>query len=334
MRQSLLRVLLLAGLSCTAAAADATTGASTTPITLDTVTVSGILPGPGLWKVSKGEHTLWIFGTLSPLPKRMDWESLPVERVLARSQELILPPGVSVTADIGFFGMMMLAPKALGARKLPDNGELRALLPADLYARWLPLKARYLGSNRGIERWRPLFAADKLYDEALDEHGLRRSSDVVTLLRKRAKKSELTITSPSVTLTIANPKAALQSFRESKLDDTRCFDTTLTRVESDLDNMRARANAWAIGDVATLQALPYVDQNDACVQALMETQVAGELGFAKLAGQVKDKWLAAAEKALATNTSSVAIVAIDDLLPDTGYLAALQARGYTVEAPQ
>ena len=52
--------------------AHAQTPASDLPIRdLDTMVVSGVQPGPGLWKVRKGEHTLWILGTVSPLPRRM-----------------------------------------------------------------------------------------------------------------------------------------------------------------------------------------------------------------------------------------------------------------------
>ena len=42
---------------------------------LDEVLVTGERPGPAMWKVSKGDHTLWIMGTLSPLPSKMTWRS-------------------------------------------------------------------------------------------------------------------------------------------------------------------------------------------------------------------------------------------------------------------
>ena len=41
----------------------------------ETILVAGQRPGPGLWKVSKGDHVLWVFGTYSPLPKKMEWRS-------------------------------------------------------------------------------------------------------------------------------------------------------------------------------------------------------------------------------------------------------------------
>src|SRR5690242_7710009 len=52
---------------------------------MDEVVVSGEQPGPGLWKVTKGSHTLWILGTLTPLPQKMTWRSREVERVVAKS---------------------------------------------------------------------------------------------------------------------------------------------------------------------------------------------------------------------------------------------------------
>src|SRR5688572_14603537 len=42
------------------------------PPTIEEITVIGRYPGPPLWKVTRGEHTLWIFGDLSPVPKGLD----------------------------------------------------------------------------------------------------------------------------------------------------------------------------------------------------------------------------------------------------------------------
>src|SRR5690606_15497085 len=44
--------------------------------------VSGVQPGPGLWKVRRGDHTLHILGTVSPLPRDMAWRSDDVVVVL------------------------------------------------------------------------------------------------------------------------------------------------------------------------------------------------------------------------------------------------------------
>ena len=87
-------VLVLLVSSClrppSAQAATSPASADAPPITdLATMVVSGAQPGPGMWKVSKGDHVLWILGTLSPLPKKMEWVSGDVEDVIAQAQEVI-----------------------------------------------------------------------------------------------------------------------------------------------------------------------------------------------------------------------------------------------------
>src|SRR3546814_5613268 len=56
-------------------------------VDMDAVVVSGVLPGPRMWRVSKGDNDLYILGTLSPLPKRMEWMSREVEDTIAHSQD-------------------------------------------------------------------------------------------------------------------------------------------------------------------------------------------------------------------------------------------------------
>src|SRR6185312_14696599 len=72
------------------------------------VVVSGVVPGPGLWRVSKGDHVLWVLGTLSPLPGHIQWESREVAQVLAQSKQVLLEPKIKLKADVGFFGKLFL----------------------------------------------------------------------------------------------------------------------------------------------------------------------------------------------------------------------------------
>jgi hypothetical protein len=137
---------------------------------LEQVLVTGEQPGPGLWKVSKGDHVLWILGTSSPVPKRMQWHSNEVERAIAESQEVI--GSVQVKIDIGFFRGLLLLPSVLGARKNPEGKELQDVLPPDVYARWVALKRKYIGNDSGIEKFRPIFAAQRLYSKAIDRVGM------------------------------------------------------------------------------------------------------------------------------------------------------------------
>lgn len=304
-----------------------------TVVDLDTVVVSGVQPGPGMWKVSKGDHVLYVLGTLSPLPKHMEWLSGDVEKIIAQAQGIIASPGVVVSSDIGMFRSLLLVPSMFKARKNPDGKALQEVLPADLYARWQVLKPRYIGSDRGIEKWRPIFAAQALYEAAMRKSGLDQRSVVQPVVKAAAKRHGIAITPAIVKLVVKDPKSALKEFNHGTLADTDCFAKTMARIEGDLEAMRARANAWAVGDIETLRALPYQNQYTACMNAVAETGLAQKLGVGDLPKRVAEVWLGAAEAALAKNQVTFAALPISELLKSDGYLAALRAKGYAVEAP-
>ena len=125
---------------------------------LETVVVSGEQPGPGLWKVTKDDHVLWIIGTLTPLPKRMEWVPRDVERTIASAQRVLLSPSANVDVKGGALAGLFLLPSLLKARNNPDKQTLADVVPADLYARWQPLKLKYIGRSNSVEKRRPIFA--------------------------------------------------------------------------------------------------------------------------------------------------------------------------------
>jgi len=78
-------ILYAALLSLTASRARAASGvtpAAAPPQQLQEIAIVGERPGPRLWKVSRGDHVLWLLGTLNHLPKRMTWRSSEVDAVL------------------------------------------------------------------------------------------------------------------------------------------------------------------------------------------------------------------------------------------------------------
>ena len=300
---------------------------------LPTLVVTGVQPGPGLWKVSRGENVLWVLGTLSPLPRGMEWDAQRVDQVIAQSQEVLYSPSVSVDTDTGFFGNLTLIPSALKARRNPDGKRLQDVVPPAQYARWQALKARYIGRDRGIEQWRPVFAALELYEKAIEKAGMSGRGLVGPQVAKLAKRHGVKTTSPVVKITIREPRKALKEFATTTLDDGDCFAKTLDRIESDIGTMRARANAWAIGDIQTLRELPYGNQFTACSAAFGTAELARKHGVADMAGQIERTWMAAAEGALARNRSTFATLPIAELLKRDGFLAKLEAKGYEVEAP-
>jgi hypothetical protein len=312
---------------------------------LDEVVVSGEYPGPGMWKVTRADdpahHVMWIVGEPPPLPKRMKWKSKDVEAAALGAQEILRDSAVSMEPDekIGFFRGMTLVPAMLEARRNPDEGKLKDLVPADLYARWLVQKKLYLGRESGVESWRPFFAADKLRKAAFDELNLREGGAVWDVIGKLAEKHKIKVNSPMLKFTIkrSEVRAKLKEFSRESLPDVECFGTMLALTEAlgDRATQDARAHAWAIGDHEALAKLPPLPSPYLpCAMAVMSSQVARDLVPGDIRARVHALWLDAAEKSLAANQSTFAIVPFVKLTRPDGYLAMLRAKGYLIEAPQ
>jgi len=300
---------------------------------LQAVTVTGVQPGPGLWKVSKGDHVMWVLGTVTPLPKHMEWQSADVERVLAHSQVLLEPPKADVKVDVGFFGKLVLLPSVYGARKNPGGLSLQQILPSDMYARWEVLKLQYFGNDRSIEYWRPIMVALKLYQKALDQAGLTNANDVSKAVMKMADAHRVRRVSVKYRLVIEHPRDVLNTLKQTNLHDISCFNQTLDLVQNQMGALTERANAWSTGDVPALQRFALGDRHESCVVAVVNADFAQQLGLHDLPQRIEEAWLSAAQDALAHNSQTFAVLSMQDVLAPDGLLARLKAMGYTVQAP-
>ena len=150
-----------------------------------------------------------------------------------------------------------------------------------------------------------------------------------------AKRNKLAITSTVVKIDIDSPAKAMRDFKKSPLDDVACLSRTMERLETDLDAMRVRANAWAKGDLDVIRKLSFADRDATCDAAMLgSAALKAQPGFHDIEARIRQSWLDAAEKALGANASTFAIVPLKDILDPNGYIAALQAKGYQVEAPE
>ena len=55
---------------------------------------------------------MWVFGLYSPLPQKMEWDASRIERLITHSQQVLLPPGVSI--EVGFFRSLTMVPSMIG----------------------------------------------------------------------------------------------------------------------------------------------------------------------------------------------------------------------------
>jgi hypothetical protein len=300
---------------------------------LQAVSVTGVQPGPGLWKVSKGDHVMWVLGTLTPLPKHMEWRSADVEQTIAHSQELLESPKADVKVEAGFFTKLALLPSVYSARKNPGGVGLEQILPAEMYARWEAVKQVYFGNDRSVEYWRPIVVALKLYQKALDKAGLTNANDISKTVQKLADDHGVKRVSARYKLVIEHPRDVLDTLKQTNLHDVSCFNQTLNLVQNQIPALTERANAWSVGDVQALRRFTLGDRHESCIVAVVNADFAEQLGLHDLPQHVEDTWLSAAQDALARNTQTFALLPMDEVLSPDGYLAHLKAKGYTVQAP-
>lgn len=299
------------------------------------ILVVGQKPGPALWKVSKGDHVLWVFGTYSPLPQKMEWRSQQVENALAQSQELLGAPGSAMSVGwADSFNVLTAAPFMIGIKKNADGKHLEEVVPPDVYARWTQLKAKYIGNDNGIEEERPMFVADQLFAKAIRASGMDNGYGIQGRIEELAKNWKIKRTSTKVMLPLENPRAAVRDFKNARLEDIECFTKTIDRLESDLDAMKARANAWSLGNIDAIRTMNFPDQKQSCNAAIFDSKwMDGLKGSANLQQRMKASWLTAAEKSLATNQSTFAMLPMSDLLNPDGLVAALRTKGYQIDEP-
>jgi hypothetical protein len=173
----------------------------------------------------------------------------------------------------------------------------------------------------------------ELREEAFERNDLSWRDVVGREVKRAARRSDVPVREPTVTLQVRNARAALKEFSRSPMDDLACFRLTLDQVEHDLDMLATRANAWALGEVAMLRDLPYTDNSQACLDALLQTGLARDRGLDDLPARVEALWLEEARAALAAHPQSFAVLPLARVEGERSYLRVLERAGYTVEAP-
>ncbi len=290
------------------------------------VEVTGERAGPRLWRVTKGDHVLWLLGTLDPLPRKMVWKSREVESVLGEVQSVV-PTNPAVSVHANPFTWVRLYFQWRGVQVLEGDKRLKDVLPPALYARVMVLVARYDSGDHRIEKLKPVFAALRLYREALDSAHLAPGNQAENSVLKLARSHKVAIQQSK--LTIEEPRDLVTQLGNIPHDaQVSCLTAIVERLETGMEPMKEEARAWALGDVATLRRLEAPKAIDVCTDAV---------SYSARTKQIIDDsnatWDREVDLALTNNHATLALKPIHDLLGVRGALARLVAKGYVVEGP-
>jgi uncharacterized protein YbaP (TraB family) len=294
--------------------------------------VTGVLPGPALWKVSKGDHVMWVLGLTSPVPKNMQWKSTEVENKIAASQAVLTLPSLKIGVRTSFYRSSLMPPTR-EIKNNPNDQTLQQVLTPELYQHWRAQKARYLFDSETVEHMRPILAGRELYEAALKHYGLVDQYGLENTVYKTAKRDGINIVDTSYQLMLKDPGDTVRVLNEKSMNDQRCLRRVLDALDHDLDQDTERANAWATGDIDTLRSIFSQVQQDACLSTIDNSQFAQALGIDDIESRLEKSWIATAEHAIDQNRQTVAVLPMHELLAPDGYLSVLQSDGYNVQAP-
>jgi len=288
---------------------------------LEEIVVSGERAGPGLWHVHKGSAQLWIFGTVTPLPKEMTWRSKQLETILDGTDQVL----VAKPFEIGVARALWLLVTQRELLMVGHGKKLKDVMPADLHERFAVQRAKFTKDSDKWEKFRPIIAAAFLEEDALHAVGLSTRLDLTDEVRSLARKHHVRIEE----FKIAGMHDVLDALKTlPPQTEEKCVAASLATIETGMPRLIDRAQAWTTGDVQRIQSLPESAEVAACRAAITVDPGAGDL-----LALLRQTWLENMERHLQSGGVTLAVVSMDMLLESGGFLDELRAHGYTIDAP-
>jgi uncharacterized protein YbaP (TraB family) len=153
---------------------------------VEEVVVTGERAGPGLWHVhgGSGAGQLWLFATVSPLPKDMTWRSKQLESVLDGADALLTAKLVDISLPRALW--LMVTQRSL---MMAGKGKtLKDVMPAALHERFSVQRAKFTKDADKWEKYRPIVAAAFLQEDAFKQVGLSTGLDLGEEVRSMVRK--------------------------------------------------------------------------------------------------------------------------------------------------
>lgn len=284
---------------------------------IETVTVTGDRPGPALWHIAANGSDVWIFGTVGPMPKGLDWNSNELKTILDGAKQVYLPPELSA----GFFEVSWFLLTDLDSLKQPDGRHLEETLPP-------ALRARFVAARTALGKDADAYSDDLAALSALgmerdfhDHAGLDGTSadkTVAKLARKYHVRVKPIATYEAMPIVREIPKlsdAAQQACLTGALDD----------IDIQTLHAEAAARAWAVGDIAGVKT-HYSESN--LYSCFDQTK-----SFAADRETLISDAFATVRNALAEPGKTLVVLGMGPLLRKAGLLDRLEANGIAVSIP-
>jgi uncharacterized protein YbaP (TraB family) len=288
---------------------------------LQEVLVTADHAGPALWKVTSGQHLLWILAEPpTPLPTKIVWKAKQVEAAIASAQELILDGGITFNSLMS--AMPLSAATYEDMRTIPGQlTSLKDVIPADLYRRFETLKDAFASNYDSLEQLRPWAAGFELSKHVMKSLRLSDTAVSDTVLRLGWRAKVITL------YTYADYAEFEKNSKSSR--SVSCLEEIVSELEADRDDLQRLEDAWSVGDIDALREVAFRQKPDTCVLDMFDNDQQSRY----VTAHHTEQWLAAVDLALKTRNTTFALVPADKIFAPDGWLTALRARGYDVQEP-
>jgi uncharacterized protein YbaP (TraB family) len=214
--------------------------------------------GPALWKVADEDTTIYIFGTVHALPKKLEWMDSTIADALGKSDELVTEIDLADAANAGS--------TIAGMAVLPEGQNLRDMLgPQDRKAYEAALTQLGL-PVASFDRFKPWFASLTLSTLPLIRDGYTPETGVESTLSSK--------------FALGRQRAALETMQyqlglfdglpmETQLSYLRQVVQGVPEMKAKLDEMIAK---WLAGDADSLARLINEEDTDPLLMDKLLTQ--------------------------------------------------------------
>jgi uncharacterized protein YbaP (TraB family) len=281
-------------------------------VLLEELVVTARLPGPAWWQVSDADTTVYVLGTPSIAPKRMQWDRTIFERRLQGANAVILP----------FQDVKVKATGAIGAAfnylRLRSGTPFEETLDPATRARFVAAREKLGEPARHYATKNPLAAGLILATDYRDRNALT-NADPTKLVKLLAQRAHVPVVQKSYDI---GPQLGA-IIRTSAQAGRGCFEEVLAQVEAGPGVTLAAARAWAEGDVRG--ALDNERTYERCIALVPGAQAFDARTKADQAAQIA--------AALKQPGHAIALVPLRPLLSQGGVLDRLHAQGFEIKTP-
>lgn len=281
---------------------------------VEELVVQAVERGPAWWRVKDGDTTVYILGVgADDLPSDIAWDRTWVERRLKGANVLLL--GNRVVLQGGLTDIPALL-KVRG--QLKSKTPLEAGLPPPLRARFVAARERLGQPASRYAGWSPMWAGLMLVQDNQSKGGNASVTDAIVKIAKRDKVKRST---PATYRAVPMMQAAMGKLTPQVHEE--CLSDAISDISAPAGQVRARAEGWARGDVAS--ALKGPRSFEKCLLLLG--------GGEEMWNRVMNDNAGAIADALKTPGHAVAVMSLRQLLAKGGVIERLEARGLEVEGP-